>query len=363
MADDAYTPYHGWMHYGPRIDKLKPSFSYQEIGERLGGLTKDQVRRYWRDWKRNRTNPPTSGAPLPTIDGHGVSDEMYIDEDRVWREALRLTRRQQDRQERKASNALRFPSGPIGLVFLADLHLGSPGVDYQRLDDDITAILDTPGLYVVAVGDMLDNFIIGRLKDIRISGAPFAVCEEWALARRVLRRLAPRLVGSVSGNHDLWTYAVSGIDYLAEIHAALTPGILYDKFNLMFDLHVADTVVPFRVRHAWTGSSIYNPTHGIERAAKFDKGEVFTVGVGAHTHRSGVAREFNNGGETGIAILCGSYKVSDNFADMLGLPKANESAAVTVLVDEFGNIDATNNLAWASRILKSLYPGQLVHDG
>jgi hypothetical protein len=181
---------------------------------------------------------------------------------------------------------------------MADQHLGGYGVDYDRIDDDINAILDTPRMYVCHAGDIIDNFIMGRLKDIRL-GQSFAVSEEWALARRVLRLLAPRLILSVAGNHDLWTYALTNVDYLEEIHAKLNPDILYAQYDHNVDIAVGDHCHRMRVRHSWRGSSIYNDTHGIERAAKFDKGDHFDIGVGAHTHVSGLYRQFNNGGSGG----------------------------------------------------------------
>ena len=109
-----------------------------------------------------------------------------------------------------------------------------------------------------------------------------------------------------------------------------------------------------RARHSWKGSSIYNDTHGIERASKFDKGGEFDVGIGAHTHSSGLYRQFNNGGHTGHAILCGSYKRYDDFADRHGFSKSNESAAVAMVFSEAGAW-GTNDLEIAADYMRTMY--------
>ena len=89
--------------------------------------------------------------------------------------------------------------------------------------------------------------------------------------------------------------------------------------------------MPGRIRHIWRGHSDYNDTHAIEKAAKWDQD--FVWGVGAHTHASGLVREFNIGGIEGLAMLCGSYKVYDSYASMKGFPKPNRHTAVTIVFD------------------------------
>jgi hypothetical protein len=236
---------------------------------------------------------------------------------------------------------------------MADQHAGSTGTDYARIDQDVQTIVSAPGMYAVQVGDITDNFIIGKLKAIRF-GAEFSIGQEWVLAKRVLKMIAPKLLVSISGNHDLWTYALTGIDYLEEVHKQLNPDILYAKFDLPFILSVGGNEFRVRVRHSWKGSSVYNDTHGIERAAKFDQGREFDVGVGAHTHASGLYRQFNNGGRTGHAILCGSYKRFDGFADRHGFSKSNESAAVAMVFSE-GGAWGTNDLEIAADYMRTMY--------
>ena len=48
--------------------------------------------------------------------------------------------------------------GPIAVVYSADWHLGSLGVNYWRFREDIEFLLRVPGFYLGTVGDLKDNF-------------------------------------------------------------------------------------------------------------------------------------------------------------------------------------------------------------
>lgn len=254
------------------------------------------------------------------------------------------------------NNLIRTDSLPICIVCMADLHLGSSGTDYARLKADIDLILNMPATRIGLVGDVIDNMIVGKLAMIRAMQAEFSISDEWELAKYVLSLIGDKIVFSVAGNHDLWTFANAGIDYLKDLHDRLSPGILYAKYKLPFRVVCGDRQEVFMARHSWRGYSKYNPTHGIESAAYFDKGNHFTVGIGAHTHTSGLAREFNNGGNTGWSILCGSYKRIDSYAEMRGFPAPNSATCVAVIIGEEGTI-CTSNMKMAARIMRLEYGG------
>ena len=309
-------------------------------------IAKSTLKDMYYRW-RDRSSPS-----VPTIKS-ALSEGDVISEEEVWRLALQKSEKKKIIEQSKNEQEIVFEHGPICLVWLADLHLGDTGVDYARLDQDINMILETPGTYACIVGDLVNNFIMGRLKDVRF-GAEFSISEEWVLAKRVLKKLAPRLLLSVAGNHDLWTFALTGVDYLKEIHDQINPNILYAKYNASVKIVVGGNVQQVRVRHVWKGFSQYNPTHGIEWAAKFDQGRPFDIGVAAHTHASSLYRQFNNGGKTGHALLCGSYKVYDDYADRGGFPKANESAAIALIFSD-GGVCGTNNLEVAARMMSITY--------
>ncbi len=138
--------------------------------------------------------------------------------------------------------------------------------------------------------------------------------------------------------------------------AAINPDVLYDQDDSLITVRVAGVQWRGRLRHKWMGNSIYNPTHGIERAHKWDQN--FDFGVAGHTHVSGLARQFNAAGRDGLAVLCGSYKRVDHFARQVGFAKPNLSAAVTIIFDPTTQtMTGYNDLNLAVNVLRALRNG------
>ena len=295
--------------------------------------------------------PTTRPKPAHTAQGVRVSD-YTVDGAAVLVRAQQEWRRTADLEQRRAQQTLEFADGPIGIAQLADQHLGDHGTDYDRIFEDARLIAETDGLYAGTLGDVVNNFIILKLAHAR-AGSHITIPEELALAREYLRLIGPKLLYAVGGNHDWWTAKMAGIDYFADVLASVNPDVLYDQDDSHITLRVAGAAWRLRLRHKWRGNSIYNPTHGIERAHKWDHD--FDLGVGAHTHESGLARPFNASGRDGLAVLCGSYKRVDHYARQSGFPKANPSAAVVVIFDPAsGTMSGYTDVALAVRVLTAL---------
>lgn len=158
---------------------------------------------------------------------------------------------------------------------------------------------------------------------------------------------------AVGGNHDGWAKLLIGIDYFREVLGHLSPNTLYDSDDSRVLLTVGQAAFRLRLRHKWQGSSIYNPTHGAERAAKWDQD--FDVAVGAHTHSCGVARGFSVGGRSGLAVQVGAYKRVDPFAKQEGFARPNQSTAIGVLFTDQGEMVGFESLRLAASFLHSVY--------
>lgn len=333
---------------GAAIYELKKTtdLTWPEIGERLG-IHHEAARKRSITYAKQNGLDPVHIAKANWTATSTIDDEPKQTPEEIWSRAISINRRRIEKGDWKQRRAIKFETGPVVLLAIADLHLGSGGVDYAAIDQDISLIngLHDSGVQVAVllVGDLIDNYIIGRLKDLRMTGSPFLTVEEWGLCDYALTRLAPFLIGSVAGNHDNWSWALSGIDLLREVHKKRSPGILYDPYELSFDLIVGDHVSRVVARHKWRGNSMYNPTHGMEHR-HHTQGRPFDIGIAAHTHRGGLAREMSNGDRIAYGLMCGSYKKQDQYADMLGLPPALPTTAVAVVVDETGIDFATSNV-------------------
>lgn len=288
------------------------------------------------------------------VESQGVPAHDQIDEREVYQRAVAEFRRTLQIEEMRANQFVAFNRGPVCIVFLGDQHFGDPGTDIERAFTEARIIRNTPGMYAWTLGDMLNQFVIGNLRRAR-DKARLSIGDEWALVRLYLRILAPKLLGSVAGNHENWSDLLIGIDYFRDTLAQIRPDCIYAAHDCRVKFIVGKARFPARIRHKWRGFSMYNPTHGIERGEKFDTHD-FVLGVGAHTHASGVARDFNVGGENGLAVLVGSYKRHDAYADSSGFPRPNRSTAVAVIFDdETASMTGIANLDMAARFMERVY--------
>jgi len=156
------------------------------------------------------------------------------------------------------------------------------------------------------------------------------------------------------GNHDNWLEALVGVSYFERELQDLKPSVIFDANDAIIQVQVGDWELPVRIRHQWRGTSIYNPTHGIERAAKWDHD--FLIGMGAHTHACGVVREFNIDGVTGMAMMAGTYKREDDYARRSGLPRQNNSTSVAVVInDERRSLTGFGDLQTCADYMEAIY--------
>ena len=289
----------------------------------------------------------------PTVEATGVPAQSWPDEEDVYRRACEAWEQTNELIRLRAAQRLTYSHGPVCHVYSADWHLGGKGVDYPRLFGELELIAATPGMRLVVLGDLVNQFIIGKLRRAR-DNAPLAIVDEWALVRRGLRIVKDKLDVVIGGNHEGWAETLIGVDYFREVVASINPDVLYDSDDSRITLQVGEWEIPARFRHKWSGHSIYNDTHGVERAAKWDQD--FLIGVGAHFHRGGLARPFTVGGQLGMAVSVGSYKRHDRYAIRGGFAKPGPATSVAVVFDEeTESMTGFQSLEMAARYMREVY--------
>lgn len=284
------------------------------------------------------TAEPVTNGGVPTITGATSSTDPDIDAIRS--AAEQKFEAKQRRAILKNHQHVHFPHGPVALFFVGDQHIGNTGTDVGRMFAEQDQILATPSSYVVLMGDTVDNYIVGKLMAENMNAA-LNVWEQWELAKHYLTRWGTRIIGQNSGNHSQWATKVMGVDYDREISPK---GILYDADELRFTTHVGRHSVRIRTRHKWRGNSIHNPSHALERAAKFDTPD-FDVFVGAHVHQGATAREFIHNGKRKLALMSSTYKVVDGYQRQEGFTENDASTAVALVINDDGSHFATSNIA------------------
>jgi hypothetical protein len=331
--------------------KLGGQHTWRQLGQELG-VSWERARALFRRHGDKPQYQPLVMEPNCLVEGVTPSDYMP-DEEEVYQSAIRQWKHANGLERRRQDQRITFTHGPAALIFCGDQHLGNRGTDVPRLFREAELMAAIPGARVIILGDLVDNFVLLQMARLRHL-TRFAIPDEWVLTRRYLRLVAPRLAAVVAGNHELWTHRLTGLDYFGEVVGRIAPGVIYAPYDAIISVHVGKIRFPMRVRHHWRGRSIYNPTHGIERAAKWDQN--FLLGVGAHTHDCGVARGFNVGGRSGMAVLVGSYKRHDEFADERGFPRHNDATAVGVVLDDTtSSMTGFESLEMLAKFMKAVY--------
>lgn len=259
---------------------------------------------------------------FPTFVSEGDEDEPIED-------LLGRLRKAHERKQ-KAEEARRwFPikvkeDKPYGILWFGDPHLGNG--NFPLLESHL-AIARRPGIYGGNIGDTTDNF--------PWTGKLARLWAETEMSSKSERRLAEWFMfgAGVSwlvwllGNHDVWN---AGDDFYKRLGAYRVPVI---DWRAQFTLcHKNGSQTRIDAAHGRKGSSIYNPTHGTLRDAKF--GEDADLYVSGHVHSFGLFDiEFpERKTHTWLAQISG-YKQIDLHAKTHGFAPANRGAAMLSIIN------------------------------
>lgn len=237
---------------------------------------------------------------------------------------------------------------PYGFLVFGDPHLGSG--NFPLLERHLE-IARQDGVYGGNIGDTTDNWPwTGKLArmwaEADYSNKTEKQAAEWLMFRAGVRWLVWLL-----GNHDEWN---GGTEFYKRLGAFQVPVIDWRaQFTLV---HKNGSQTRIDAAHGRKGTSIYNPTHGTLRDAKF--GEHADLYVTGHIHSYGLFDiEFpEKKTRTWLAQISG-YKFADHWALTKGFAPANHGAAVLAVIDPatgkvqcFGDpIEGAEFLKWKRR--------------
>lgn len=252
-------------------------------------------------------NRPTFNTPLPT--NHGW---LY------WSERMQENQRKhvEIKQGEQTHVEISFPD-TICLNFIGDIHAGGNG-DYERLHQEVEAIVNTPNSYVMLMGDVLDGYFFNFAQMDQIAQVP----EQTKYMHSLLSFLGDnnRLLVGWAGDHDSWLKKMGGDvyeDFAERYGAFFMYGVGYVTLN------VGETQYKLTGAHRLPGHSMYNRVHPQARALTFGDARGSDIVVSGHTHQKGYAqhsiREFANKSQKVHLINIGAYKRTDDYAQKLGL--------------------------------------------
>jgi len=238
---------------------------------------------------------------------------------------------------------------PYGFLIFGDPHLGVE-TDWPLLERHM-AVARQPGVYCGNIGDTTDNFPWGGRLARLWAEKDISSQTERRLATWFMMEAGIRWLVFLLGNHDAWN---GGTEFYKMIGAYNVPVIDWRaRFTL---IHKNGSQTRVDMSHGRKGTSIYNPTHGTLRDAKF--GEEAQLWVTGHIHSYGLFDiEFpEKKTRTWLAQISG-YKRNDQYALVNGFAESNHGSAVLAIifpdtgkVQCFGDVEeGSQYLAWLRR--------------
>lgn len=214
--------------------------------------------------------------------------------------------------------------GPIGILHFGDPHVDDDGTDIEAVFRHAALTRTVKGLFGANVGDTT-NAWVGRLARLYA---------DQNMGRKRALKVAEHFIKSarwlymVGGNHDGWAGEDDPIKWIAR-----QIGTLYRaseaRLEIRFPVGESFTI---NARHDFSGSSMWNPAHGVMKAAQLGvRDELQTCG---HKHVSGYGILKDPGsGITCHALQVGSYKVYDRFAKDKGFRDQHLGPSVVTVID------------------------------
>lgn len=209
---------------------------------------------------------------------------------------------------------------PIAVAFPSDWHIGSKGVDLQRLWDDCKLIASHPRLYVAVGGDPIDNFGPGNHPEA-MEAMITDRASQWKIFRYLVQLLhdSGSLLWVSSGNHDAWTHQWAGIDGISAALRGIP--VAYTGEGALVRLRVGEqTYRVYRKHKPVRFKSNDNPTHFLRQMLARGTPWEWDIGVSEHIHQAEMCVfEWRPGTKLDrVAICCGSYKERDDYAEGQG---------------------------------------------
>lgn len=213
-----------------------------------------------------------------------------------------------------------FKQDSVSIVFSSDWHLGSISTNYETFMRNIEYIMETPNLYIVVVGDTIDNFLTFPDKSAML-GQILTPQYQKKMLKSILDELVStgKLIATGWGDHDSrFEEKLSGSDVIKTLSEGKVP---YFAGKGVLRLKIGSQEYTCAVTHKSRFSSYLNETHSPSQEYRtFVPADICVTG---HHHspaysvcnRFPIAREagMKCGGQV-ILIRTGSYKENDTFS-------------------------------------------------
>lgn len=208
---------------------------------------------------------------------------------------------------------------PICVIVLGDLHIGSWATDHELFKAITYELLNTPNLYAILVGDLLQMAIKLRgVKEVMDNALP--PNHQMIFLASWLDTVKHKIIASTWDNHSVMREENQvGFSNYSEIFGR---HVIYHDCIGHLSTIVNDIEYKWAVAHFFRGRSMYNPLHGHFRYIKeFAPDRDIVASGDSHTFGIGI---WDIGNEEKIGLNCGSIQNSGygkRFFSLINAPK------------------------------------------
>ncbi len=163
---------------------------------------------------------------------------------------------------------------PVG-----DLHIGDAGARVDLFENLINQVKNSENEYLILLGDLVNNGIKSSVTNTYEEVIPPG--EQKRQAITLLRPVASKILGMVSGNHEYRTRREVDQDISLDIALALGIENQYDPNHLIIDLLVGDVRYVFYVFHGHSATRLPGGTVNAYQRVQWN---IFGVDAYIHGH-------------------------------------------------------------------------------
>jgi hypothetical protein len=207
-----------------------------------------------------------------------IEDKRAINNRELWDavEVIRQARRRTDPRQDEIEAKFWFDK-PIGVCYLADLHIGNEGTEHDYILDAVELIADTEGAYATLNGDIIDNSILHRGSHHNEVVGPRI---QKILATSLCESLFNKTLYVLQGSHEEWSKRADDFDF-GEYLSNHSMGSYLGHGGDVY-LKVKGAEYHLHVRHEYKYESTINIMNAFRQM--FDHICPFDVGVISHMH-------------------------------------------------------------------------------
>lgn len=218
---------------------------------------------------------------------------------------------------------------PIGILFVGDVHIDDNGCNWPALREHARISRETPGLYAVNIGDSANDWggrLIKKYADQDTSVHTARRLVEWLLLESGFSWLV-----WLHGNHQHMGDSSALHQQMNKRHGTQRVPMLDWEARFVIQFPNGEE---FRINaaHDFPGNSMWNPVHGVVKAAKF--GNDVDVLVCGHKHNYAVSQwEQPEQGNSPLMMRVRGYKHLDDYARRIGKYEQEGGQSILVIFD------------------------------